>query len=413
MATVKELLEKRANVWEQAKALIDKAEAEGRDFTAEEQAQYEKMMSDMDELASRAKRLEQKTRLEAQLSEPINEPIRMMPSGKGDEPAKNIMQEFRSFIKDGVVGPELRALQVAGTGTDTKAMGGYLVPPEQFVAQLIKELDDMVFVRKLANVIPVTTSDSLGSPVLTTDMSDISWTTEVTDLSTTEDSAMSFGKRELKPNQLSKLIKVSMKLLRTSAIPVESLVIDRLAYKFAVAEENGFLNGTGSGQPLGVFKADSNGISTARDVDSPGGITADALIEAKYKIKAQYRDGAQWIFHRDLVKDVAKLKDGDGQYLWRPGLAMGQPDTLLNLPVNESEFAPNDTSVGKYIGILGNFKYYWIAELMGMEIQRLNELFAATSQIGFIGRMWVDGAPVLESAFARIKVVTPPPGSGV
>lgn len=405
MATVKELLEKRANVWEQAKALIDKAEAEGRDFTAEEQSQYEKMMNDMDELASRAKRLEQKTRFEAQMSEPINEPIRMMPNGKGDEPAKNIMQEFRSFIKDGVVGPELRALQVTGTGTDAKAMGGYLVPPEQFVAQLIKELDDMVFVRKLANVIPVTTSDSLGSPVLTTDMSDISWTTEVTDLSTTEDSAMSFGKRELKPNQLSKLIKVSMKLLRTSAIPVESLVIDRLAYKFAVAEENGFLNGTGSGQPLGVFKADSNGISAARDVDSPGGITADALIEAKYKIKAQYRDGAQWIFHRGLVKDVAKLKDGDDQYLWRPGLAMGQPDTLLNLPVNESEFAPNDTSVEKYIGILGNFKYYWIAELMGMEIQRLNELFAATSQIGFIGRMWVDGAPVLESAFARIKVV--------
>jgi len=94
--------------------------------------------------------------------------------------------------------------------------------------------------------------------------------------------------------------------------------------------------------------------------------------------------------------------------LWRPGLALGQPDTLLNLPVNESEFAPNDVATGKYVGILGDFKYYWIAELMGMEIQRLSELFAPSSQVGFIGRMWVDGAPVLESAFARIKIVKAP-----
>ena len=64
---VKELLEKRANVWEQAKALIDAAEAEGRDFIAEEQAQYDKMMDEMDGLAKRAKRLEEKQRLEAQL----------------------------------------------------------------------------------------------------------------------------------------------------------------------------------------------------------------------------------------------------------------------------------------------------------------------------------------------------------
>ena len=405
MATVKELLEKRANVWEQAKALIDKAEAEGRDFTAEEQSQYEKMMNDMDELASRAKRLEQKTRFEAQMSEPINEPIKMTPSGIKEEKGNNLMPAFRSFLKDGIIRPELRALQVTGTdSSDVGAMGGYMVPPEQFIAELIKELDNAVFIRKLATVIPVRTSDSLGSPVLTNDMDDAEWTTEITNLTDTD--TMSFGKRELEPKQLAKMIKVSMKLLRTSAIPVESLVIDRLAYKFAVTEEKAFLTGDGNGRPLGLFKADSNGISTNRDVESPGKITADSLIEAKYKINIQHRGNAQWIFHRDLVKEIAKLKDSNDQYLWRPGLALGQPDTLLNLPVNESEFAPNDVAADKYVGILGDFKYYWIAELMGMEIQRLSELFAPSSQVGFIGRMWVDGAPVLESAFARIKIVS-------
>lgn len=397
MAEVKELLERRANIWEKAKELIDRVEAEGRDFNAEEQSQYDKMMDEMDELAKRAKRLEEKQRLEAQMSMPINEPVRAIPTDQKEDRGKDLMPEFRAFIKTGVVSPELRALQV-----DPATQGGNLLPPQQFVAELIKEIDDAVFIRRLATVIPVNTSDSLGAPTLGTDLEDADWTSEIQEI---QEGTMTFGKRELKPNQLSKLVKVSMKLLRTSAIPVESLVSQRLAYKFAITEEKAFLLGSGTGEPLGLFTVSTDGISAARDVSSTGGgITADSLIDAKYALKAQYRNGAQWIFHRDVVKLIAKLKDNDDQYLWRPGISLGQPDTLLNLPVNESEYAPNTVAVDSYVGIIGNFRYYWIAELMGMELQRLNELFAQTSQVGFIGRMWVDGAPVLESAFARIKI---------
>ncbi len=401
MADVKELLEKRANIWEQAKALIDKAEAEGRDFNAEEKSQYDKMMGEMDELAKRAKRLEEKQRLEAQIDAPVNEPIKLNPaSGKDMKRQADLMPEFRAYIKSGVMGPELRRLQA-----DVDEQGGYMLPPEQFVADLIKELDNRVFIRGLATVIPVTTSDSLGVPTLETDVEDPDWTPEVTEV--VADDQMAFGKRSLTPHQLTKLVKVSMKLLRTSAIPVEGLVRERLAFKFAAAQENTFLNGDGNSKPLGVFYASANGISTARDVstgNTTSAIAADNLFEVKYALKEQYRGGAQWIFHRDAVKMIAKLKDGEGQYLWRPGLAAGQPDTLLNLPINESEYAPHTFTTGLYVGILGNFRYYWIAEMFGMEIQRLNELFAQTNQIGFIGRIWCDGAPVLESAFARVKL---------
>lgn len=401
MADVKELLEKRANIWEQAKELIDHAEAEGRDFSSEEQTQYDKMMGEMDELAQRAKRLEEKQRLEAQMSAPMNEPIKTNPAPSGGTERKiDLMPEFRAFIKSGVIGPELRQLQA-----DVEGKGGYLLPPEQFITDMIKELDNRVFFRGLATVIPVTTSDSLGAPTLEADVDDPDWTSEIGEVGA--DEAMTFGKRALTPHQLTKLVKVSMKLLRTSAISVEGLVRERLAFKFAAAQENAFLNGNGDGKPLGVFVADPNGISTSRDVNTgntTSAIGADNLFEVKYALKEQYRGGAQWIFHRDAVKMIAKLKDGEGQYLWRPGLAVGQPDTLLNLPVNESEYAPSTFDTGLYVGILGNFKYYWIAELFGMEIQRLNELFAKTNQIGFIGRMWTDGAPVLESAFARVKL---------
>lgn len=406
---IKELLEKRANVWEQAKELVDRAEAENRDFTAEEQVQYDKMFDEMDSLAKRAKRLEEQEKEERELDKPVNNPIKATLGEKDDRAAK-VMDAFRSYIMTGAIKPELRDLQVLSGETPADATwGGYMVPPQQFIAELIKALDNAVFMRRIARVFRVTTSDSLGAPVLDTDMSDAAWTTEVQDLTGAGllDTAMRFDKRELKPQQLAKSIKVSMKLLRVSAIPVEALVRDRLVYKFATAMENAFLNGAGTTEPLGVFTASVNGISTARDFSTGNtttAISADNLIEVKYALKAQYRNGAQWIFHRDAIKMISKLKDGEGQYLWQQGLAAGQPDTILNLPVNESEYAPSTFATGQYVGILGNFQFYWIAELFGMEIQRLSELFAATSQVGFIGRMWADGAPVLEEAFARVKL---------
>ena len=78
----------------------------------------------------------------------------------------------------------------------------------------------------------VTSADSLGMPSLDTDLTDPTWTTEIA--APSEDTTMVFGRRELKPIQLSKLIKVSMKLLLTSALPVEGIIADRLAYKFAI-----------------------------------------------------------------------------------------------------------------------------------------------------------------------------------
>lgn len=77
---------------------------------------------------------------------------------------------------------------------------------------------------------------------------------------------------------------------------------------------------------------------------------------------------------------------------------------MLGKPVLSSEFAPNTLTTGLYVGILGDFRRYWIADGQLAEIQRIEELYAATNQVGFIGRFKVDGMPVLEEAFARVKL---------
>ena len=392
---IREMMEARATMVAEARKLLDTAEAEKRELSAEERAQYDKAFDEARKLGDKIQREQELREEERRLAEAG----RLEPEGKKENPEERKLQAFRNFLVNGNAA-EYRAL-----ANDSDATGGFLHAAEQFVARLIKGLDNRVFVRQYATVLPVTGSDTLGVPTLTADPADPTWTTEIA--APSEDSTMAFGRRSLQPEQLSKLIKISMKLLRTSALPIENLVADRLAYKFAVAQENAFLNGNGDGEPLGIFTADANGINTDRDVstgNSDTAVTADGLTEAKYALKAQYRGSARWIFHRDGVKKISKLKDGEGQYLWRPGITAGEPDILMGLPVDESEYVPTTWATGLYVGALCNWSNYWIAELQGVELQRLVELYAGTSQIGFIGRMYADGAPVLAESFVRVKL---------
>jgi HK97 family phage major capsid protein len=143
-------------------------------------------------------------------------------------------------------------------------------------------------------------------------------------------------------------------LLRQALIGPEGLVINRLAYKFAVTQEKAFLTGSGAGRPLGLFTASPNGISTARDVSTGNTTTEirfDGLIEAKFTLKGQYWPRARWIFHRGAVKQITKLKDGDGQYIWRQSVREGEPGTLLGLPMTISEWAPNTFASGLHLSL--------------------------------------------------------------
>ena len=239
----------------------------------------------------------------------------------------------------------------------------------------------------------------MGAPVLTKP-SDSDWTAEL--LTGTADTTMAFTKRELRPHPLAKRILVSNKLIRQANVDPVRMVSDEFGIVFGNTEEKAFLAGTLNDQPLGVFTASANGISTGQDVSTDNTTTeiqADNLIRVKYTLKSQYWGRAQWIFHRDAVSQIARLKDGEGRYLLNV-----DTNRLLGFPMNVSENAPNTFTTGLYVGILGDFNFYWIVDAMNFQLQRLDELYAATNQTGFIGRRETDGAPVLEEAFVRVTL---------
>jgi HK97 family phage major capsid protein len=101
---------------------------------------------------------------------------------------------------------------------------------------------------------------------------------------------------------------------------------------------------------------------------------------------------------------IRKLKDGEGNYLWQPGLASDRPATILSIPYDESEYCPNTFSTGKYVGALCCWNYYWIVDALTLRIQVLRELYAETNQTGYIARAETDGMPVHENGFVRVTL---------
>ncbi len=408
MSKLNDLLGKRAKLVKDARAIYDLADTESRSITTEELTKYDAIMADVDSMREGvdAEKADEKRRrdldaIQAGLEAPIVDAIK--PNAATHEESRNVISRaLSSYFTHGHRTP---AVDMRALAMDPDTAGGYTVLPEQFVNQLIQAVNNTVLIRQLATVIPVTNAESLGIPSLDNDPADPTWTAEI--LTGSEDSTMSFGKRALFPKPLAQRAKVSKKLLRASAIPIDELIRNRLAYKASVVEENAFLNGSGSNQPLGVFTASDDGISTSRDVSTDNTTTAlkaDNLIEVKYTLKDQYLAAARWIFNRAIIKVIRKLKDGEGNYLWRAGISTDRPDTILDLPFLSSEYAPSTLTTGLYVGILGDFSNYWIADALDMEIQVLTELYAATNQNGYILRKETDGMPVLEEAFVRVTM---------
>jgi HK97 family phage major capsid protein len=407
---LKELRDARGKAIADARAILDKAEGEKRGLTADEDAKYKEVFGKSEELRASIEREEKQAEAERQAAEQtLREKDETREADKNGEERKTgprgteeYRAAFRRFLAGGrsaLTETELRALQA-----DSDTAGGYMVMPEQMVAGLIKAVDDMVHIRARATKFSVPSAASLGVPTLTANPADADWTAEI--LTGSEDSTMAFGKRELHPHPLAKRIKVSNKLLRQAG-GMEALVMARLAYKFAISQEKAFLTGSGSNQPLGIFTASNDGIPTTRDYSTGNTTTAptfDGLIGAKFTLKGAYWGKAEWLFHRDVLAAIAKLKDGNGQYIWRESVRAGEPDRILNLPVAMSENAPSTMTTGLYVGMLADFSNYWIADALDMQVQRLTELYAETNQTGFIGRMESDGMPVLAEAFVRVKL---------
>ena len=383
------LREKRAKAWNAAKTFLDSKRGTNGLVSPEDTAVYDRMEADVVALGQEIDRLERQAVLDAELARPTSEPITSQPNGRTPQSGRAsdaYKQAFWDSIRQrNFIDPQ-NSLSI---GVDTE--GGYLVPDE-YERRLVSALQEENIFRRLATIIKTSSGDR-KIPVVT-GHGEAAWMDENGAYTESDES---FGQTTIGAYKLGTAIKISEELLNDSVFDLESYIATEFARRIGTKEEEAFLVGDGQSKPTGVLNSAEAGVTTAGT-----SISFDDVMDLYHSLRSVYRSKAVWLLNGTTVKALRKLKDGNGNYIWQPSVQLGQPDMILNRPYYTSNFVP-DLTAGNKVMAFGDFSYYWIADRQGRSFKRLNELYAANGQIGFLASQRVDGKLILPEA---VKVMT-------
>ncbi len=386
--TILELREKRNKAWEAAKAFLESHRTEKGTLTVEDDATYTQMEQEINDLGKEIARLERQEALEAELNRPVNQPLTSKPgSGRGEEPKTGrASDEYRKAMLDAFRSNFKRVSNILQEGVD--ADGGYLVP-EEYDRRLIDTLSEENIMRRLATII--TTSGEHKINIAATKPA-ASWIEE--------GGALTFGDATfsqilLDAHKLHVAIKVTEELLYDNAFNLEGYILDQFGKALGNAEEDAFLNGDGTGKPLGLFAATGGGTVAGT---LTAAIKSDDMLDLVYALKRPYRKKASFIMNDKTLSSLRKLKDNNGAYIWQPSYQAGEPDRVLGYAVHTSAYAPEDAIA------FGDYKYYNIGDRGTRSFSELRELFAGNGMIGYVAKERVDGKLILPEAVQILKL---------
>lgn len=389
MKTVMELREKRAKLWEDAKAFLEGHRAEDGTLSAEDAAAYDKMEAEVVALGKEVDRLERQASIDAELGKPVSAPIVNAPTNPQEEKKGRASDMYRKAMLSAIRSNFRNVSDILQEGVD--ADGGYLVP-EEYDSRLIDVLTEECILRNLGT--KITTSGERKINIAGTKPA-ASWIEEGGALTFGE---ATFSQIILDAYKLHVAIKVTEELLYDNAFQLESYIIDQFGKAIANAEEDAFLNGDGSHKPTGLLTSAATGITT-----SGNNITADELISLVYTLKRPYRKNAAFLVNDQTLSAIRKLKDANQAYMWQPSYQMGEPDRLLGYPIYTTPFMPT-IAAGKAVLAFGDYSYYNIGDRGTRSIQELRELFAGNGMVAFVMKERVDGKLVLPEAVQLLKM---------
>lgn len=309
---------------------------------------------------------------------------------------------FDTFLRKGdeIIGAnEKKALSV---GTDPD--GGYVVHPDMSGAIVTKVFETSPM-RAYASIQVISTDALEGLFDLEEAVS--GWVGETE--ARPDTGTPQLGKWRIPVHELYAKPKATQKILDDAEINMEAWLAGKVSEKFARDEAAAFVSGNGVNKPRGfltypdgstlpsTIERVNTGANGAFDAAPDGG---DVLIDALYGLKAQYRANATWFMNRSTTKLARKLKDSDGAYLWSPGIAAGQPASLLGYPIAAFEDMPNPATGSLSIAVGDMRAAYQIVDRVG--IRTLRDQYSAKPYIEFYTIKRVGGDVI---NFEAIKLI--------
>lgn len=436
--TAKQLREKRAKLIADARAILDKADAEKRDPTAEERAAWGKIMGDVDPEGKRVEGEEERVKrqiddLERQEKAEASLLVRKDRGGPGREDARGDDGADEGSRKKGGPTEEQRALALqawcrAQTGLDLReeheeacratgtnprnrelvcnlrtdnyravrrdfnqyamesralsatvqTAGGYTVP-EGFVNNLEIALLQYGGIRSVADVMRTASGNDLPWPTVNDSSNKGAILAEN---ATVTGQDLTFGAVVFHAYKYtSKLVLVPVELLEDSAFQLGGTIGELCGTRIGRIQADHFTTGTGAGQPTGIITSATSGVTAAVAT----AITADDLYVLKHSVDPAYRQvGAGFMMHDQILLALKKLKDGVGRYLWQASLAGGSPDTLDGDRITINMSMDSTMSSGKKTVLYGMLSKYKIRDVAEIRLRRLVERYADADQEGFV-----------------------------
>lgn len=444
--TVKELIEQRVKVAADARAMLDVADKEKRDLTAEEQAKWDAQMVEVDKLAERITRQEKAEREERMVSVEreletsrgrITEPSRPKTKEQRDQPtAEERGLAFRAWARVPVADEfphteeELNAVERCGMNLNKKQIILRLLPQQpRTIAEIDKALEKRAqgvatgaaglftvpdeAMRPLEVALLAFGGMRQGATTIRTGggadlpIPNVNDTTNkgviLAENTAAAEQDLVFTQLVLKAFKYSsKMLKVSVELMQDSAINLAQFVGDALGERLGRILNDHFTTGAGTTEPKGIVTEATSAFTSAASAT----VSADELIDLQYSVDLAYRmnPGAAYMFNDATAKIIRKLKGGDGQYIWQPGMIAGQPDFLLGhrVIINQSMASLATTAKGVLFGDIGK---YWIRDVMDITLIRLDERFAEVHQVAFLAFSRHDGR-LLNAGTNPVKVIT-------
>ena len=399
---IQNLYDQRARIVEQMKSVALNAAKEGRAMSAEESQTWAKMEADEAALTATIQASEKAEQLEARAAaQHFTEREKASPKAdKGEENAYRsaFMQVMRSGVRD--LDKEQRALiEKRGTNTQivgTDSLGGYLVPDE-WMPGIESYLKDYSGIYEAATIKRSPTGASQYYAV-NDDTSSIA--VQVGEASSFTVQDFTFSQVQMDAYKFGTVVKESYEILQDNDYQLEAWFMEQFGARFGRSINNKCTLGNGSATPNGVVTASTLGKTAA----SATAFTYLELLDLKHSIDPAYRRSAKFGFMMNdaVLLAVKKLVDSQNRPLWMPSYVQGAPDTIDGTRYWINQDMDSSINASSKLILAGDFSKYYIRISGGMQVKRLDELFAMDGVVGWQAWMRYDGECVNTSAIKHL-----------
>lgn len=364
---IKAQAEARAKAWESAKALLDQATSEKRDLTAEEQVQFDRINSELDERAAaidNVRKIEEREAKAAELA-------RGFEIATGASASDNDL--LRAIARGEVRSHEFRTL----------TPNSNLVPVTFFdqVWQKAREVGPML---RVSNLLTTASGEDIRFPQLTA----YSTATQVAAGGTIAASDPTFNSVVLGAYKQAFLVAVAEELLSDAGVNLEAELARAGGNSIGFTVNTALTTGSGSDAPNGAVTASTLGVTGTAAAGLP---TGDNIIDLYYSLDGAVRAASNFAFMASptTISSIRKLKDTTGQYLFQPSLAAGTPDTLIGRPLIENPAMASGTSAKSILA--GDWDAYRVRVAGGLNVAQSADYQFNLGLINYRFQIRVDG----------------------